>query len=186
MSGPRPAAITTHSASPDASPYLNVTDASPDTTSLTNTPLTTSIPCFLKPRSASLEISVSSVGSTRSSASNSCVLTPSRAYADAISDPDAPDPITASDDGSSLSAHASSVPSTRPPNEGPGSGRFTEPVASTIVLADSVCGPTLTWPPPISVPTPSTTSIEFFFIRPETPPVRGRTTFSRRAITAPQ
>jgi hypothetical protein len=37
----------------------------------TSVPVWTLIPCFLKPRSASLEMSASSVGSTRSSASKS-------------------------------------------------------------------------------------------------------------------
>ena len=60
---------------------------------------------------------------------------PSRAYAQAISVPDAPAPITAIDAGSSLSAHASSVPITLPPNSRPGIGFLTEPVASTTPLA---------------------------------------------------
>src|SRR5215207_11515842 len=59
--------------------------------------VSTSMPCFLKLRSASLLISGSSVGSTRSSASNNCTRVPSRANADAISAPEAPAPSTAMD-----------------------------------------------------------------------------------------
>ena len=51
--------------------------------------------------------------------------------------PDAPAPITASVFGSDSSAHASSVPITRPPNCVPGTGLATEPVASTIALVAS-------------------------------------------------
>ena len=80
-------------------------------------------------RPATLEMSASSVGSTRSSASNSSTSVPSRPYAEAISAPDAPAPTTASRCGSSSSAHASSVPMTRPPNSVPGIGLGTEPVA---------------------------------------------------------
>ena len=54
---------------------------------------------------------------------------PRRAYADAISVPDAPAPTTASVAGSSVKAQASSVPMTRPPKRVPGSGFFCEPVA---------------------------------------------------------
>ena len=66
---------------------------------------------------------------------------PAARSAEAISEPDAPAPTTAIDAGSSSSAHASSVPITRPPNCAPGIGRLTEPVASTIVLAE------ISWPP---------------------------------------
>ena len=142
------------------------------------------MPCFLRPRSATLEMSASSVGSTRSSASNSSTSTPSRAYAEAISAPEAPAPTTAIDFGSSVSAHASSVPITRPPNSVPGIGLLTEPVASTIVFAAIVCPPTVTCPAPASAPSPSISSIEFFLNRPATPPVSVLTTFSRRAVTA--
>ena len=48
-------------------------------------------------------------------------LVPRRAYAEAISAPEAPAPTTARLRGSSSSAHASSVPITRPPNWRPGS-----------------------------------------------------------------
>ena len=49
-------------------------------------------------------------------------LAPRRAYAEAISVPDAPAPTTTIVFGSSLSAHASSVPITRLPNLVPGIG----------------------------------------------------------------
>ena len=58
-----------------------------------------------------------------------------RPYAEAISAPDAPAPITASVLGSSSSAHASSVPITRPPKLVPGTGLGTEPVARITVFA---------------------------------------------------
>jgi len=89
----------------------------------------------LRPRSTSLEMSASSVGSTRSSASTSSTSLPSRANAEAISVPDGPAPTTAMRAGTSLSAHASSVPITRPPNCVPGIGRGTDPVASTTPCA---------------------------------------------------
>ena len=61
--------------------------------------------------------------------------------------PDAPAPTTARLAGSSFSAHASSVPITRPSNVVPGIGRFTEPVAITIAfVASSSWSPTLTVP----------------------------------------
>ena len=101
------------------------------------------MPCFLKPRAATFEMSASSTGSTRSSASNSWTSAPRRTYALAISVPEAPAPTTASFAGSSSSAQASSVPITRPPNSVPGIGRLTEPVASTIAFdASSSWSPT--------------------------------------------
>ena len=113
------------------------------------------MPCFLKPRSASLEMSGSSVGRTRSSPSKSRTSTPRRAYARAISVPEAPAPTTAIVAGSSSSAHASSVPMTRPPNFVPGIGRFTEPVATMTALAGLdllpvEAPPTLTLPSAVS------------------------------------
>ena len=66
MSGARPAAMTSHSACAGSPSTVNVTLSSPETTSLTKTPVRTLMPCFLKPRSASLEMSASSVGRTRS------------------------------------------------------------------------------------------------------------------------
>ena len=85
--------------------------------------------CLASPRPTTLEMSASSVGSTRSSASNSSTSVPRRPYAEAISAPDAPAPTTAIRPGSSSSAHAPSVPITRPPNCVPGIGFGTEPVA---------------------------------------------------------
>ena len=79
-------------------------------------------------------------------------------------------------------AHASSVPITRPPNDVPGSGRGTEPVASTMHFdASSSRSPTVTVLPPASVPSPSTYSIWFFLKRPATPPVSVLMTFLPRA-----
>ena len=66
-------------------------------------PVWTSMPCFLKPRPATREMSASSVGTTRSSASNSCTLAPSRRVAEAISPPDAPAPTTATGGGGPFS-----------------------------------------------------------------------------------
>ena len=112
---------------------------------------------------------------------------PSRAYADAISVPDAPAPTTASVAGSSVSAHASSVPMTRPPKWVPGSGFFTEPVARITNFAPysvpSKLPPTLTLPSSVTTPWPSMTSMAFFLKRPLTPPVSVLMTFLRRAPT---
>ena len=93
------------------------------------------IPWRLRPRSTSLEMSASSVGSTRSTASSSSTSLPRRANAEAISVPEAPQPTTARRAGTSASAHASSVPITRPPNSTPGIDRGTDPVASTTPCA---------------------------------------------------
>ena len=98
--------------------------------------------------------------------------------------PDAPAPMTASVCGSSSSAHASSVPITRPPKVVPGTGLGTEPVASTTVLASYSVSPTRTFASAVSDPTPSITSMLFFFIRPPTPPVRVLITLRRRSPTA--
>ncbi len=129
-------------------------------------------------------MSASSVGSTRSRASNKVTSVPRRAYADAISAPDAPAPTTAMDCGSSSSAQASSVPMTRPPNCVPGIGFLTDPVASTIVLASIVFSPMRTARSPARDASPSMTSIWFFLNSPDTPPVRVVITFLRLAPTA--
>jgi hypothetical protein len=75
------------------------------------------------------------------------------------------------------------VPITRPPNCAPGIGRLTEPVARMIVLAEIVSPLTVTAPSPASEPSPSITSILFFFISAATPPVSVEMTFVRRAET---
>jgi hypothetical protein len=184
VSAPRRAAITSQLASPACSPYPNVTLESLDRTFRTGVLVWISMPCRFKPRSATFEMSASSVGSTRSSISNSSTSTPRRAYAEAISAPDAPAPTTAIVFGSSGNAQASSVPITRPPNAVPGIGFFTEPVASRIVFALICWGPTLTAPLPASDPSPSISSIPFFLNSPDTPPVSVLITFSQRALTA--
>ncbi len=101
--------------------------------------------------------------------------------------PDAPAPTTASESGSSVSAQASSVPMTRPPNCVPGSAFFTEPVARITVLAaisvPSKLPPTLTLPSSVTDAWPSMTSMPFFLKRPETPPVSVLMTFLRRSPT---
>jgi hypothetical protein len=84
-----------------------------------------------------------------------------------------------------LSAHASSVPITRPPNCVPGIGLGIEPVASTTVLASmtvpSKLPPTFTLPSSVSEPKPSMRSILFFLKRPPTPPTSVEMTFARRS-----
>ena len=147
------------------------------------------MPCFLNERSATLETSASSVGSTRSSASKRVTPTPMRAYALAISVPDAPAPTTAMEDGSSSSAQASSVPMTRPPKLVPGIGRGTEPVARITPLAASISSPskfppTLTLASEVTEPWPSMKSMPFFLNRPLTPPVSVLMTRWRRWPTA--
>ena len=141
------------------------------------------MPWRLRPRSTSFEMSASSVGRTRSSASNSVTVVPSRAYAEAISAPDAPAPTTARLAGLSGRAQASSVPMTRPPNSVPGIDRATDPVASTIALAAIWLPSAVTVPDPASAPSPSINSMPFFLNSPATPPVRVLITFSRRAMT---
>ena len=116
--------------------------------------------CLASARPATLEMSASSVGSTRSSASKSSTSVPSRPYAEAISAPEAPAPTTAILPGSSGSAHASSVPITRPPNCVPGIGFGTEPVARITHLVASISvpsklPPTLTLPSAVTDPKPS-------------------------------
>ena len=166
---------------------MKETEDSPGLTPCTNVPVWTVIPCFLKPRSATLEMSASSVGRTRSSASNSVVSVPSRAYAEAISVPDAPAPMTAIEAGRSSSSQAPAVSITRPPKLVPGTGRATEPVARMTVLASisvpSKSPPTLTLPSAVTAACPLITSMEFFLKRPPTPPVSVLTTLSRRAPT---
>src|SRR6476469_9103017 len=61
--------------------------------------------------------------------------------AEAFSAPDAPAPTTTIVFGSAGSAHASSVPITRPPNCVPGIGFFTEPVARMTAFATSISSP---------------------------------------------
>ena len=78
MSGPRPAAITSQSASPCWSPYVNVTELSPVLTFSTSVPVWIAMFCLESARPAALEMSASSVGSTRSSASKSSTSTPMR------------------------------------------------------------------------------------------------------------
>ena len=114
-----------------------------------------------------------------------------RAYALAISVPDAPAPTTASDPGSSSKPQASSVPMMRPPKRVPGIGLGTEPVARMTPLATSISSPskfppTFTLPSEVTEPWPSMTSIPFFLNRPLTPPVSVLTTFRRRCVTAPK
>ena len=65
----------------------------------------------------------------------------------------------------------------------PGIGRFTEPVASRIVLAVISCPSTVSVPAPVRVAAPSMSSTLFFFSSPATPPVSVVITFSRRALT---
>ncbi len=107
--------------------------------------------CLASVRPAILEMSASSVGSTRSSASNSRTSLPSRPYAEAISAPDAPAPTTARRPGSESSAQAPSVLMTRPPNSVPGIGLGTEPVASTTHFVASIASPSRTWTLPSAV-----------------------------------
>ena len=101
--------------------------------------------------------------------------------------PDAPAPITARLPGSSSSAHAVSVPSTRPPNFSPSTGLGTEPTAITTFSA-SISSPSF-WAPirtlasSVSAPWPSISSILFLSKRKLTPLVSVLTTFSRWAAT---
>ena len=78
MSGPRPAAITSQSTSASSPPWLSFTDESADRTFSTSVPVWISMFCLESARPATLEMSASSVGSTRSSASNSSTFVPMR------------------------------------------------------------------------------------------------------------
>jgi len=60
---------------------------------------------------------------------------------------------------------------------------LTDPVASTIVLAEISWPPTVRVPLPVSVASPSMRSTLFFLSSPETPPVSVETTFLRRSET---
>ena len=146
-------------------------------------PVTISTFCLRISRAHAFAISSSSSGRIRSSASSSTTSLPSRPNADATSVPDAPAPITASEPGSSSSAHAVSVPRTRPPNRRPRIGVGTEPVARTTFRASisvpSLAAPIRTPPSSVRAACPSITSTLFFFISPLTPPVRVLTTLSR-------
>ena len=160
MSGPRPAAMMNQSTSAVWSPNENVTLSSEAWTFSTLVPVWMVMFCLASARPAILEMSASSVGSTRSSISNSRTSVPRRPYAEAISVPDAPAPTTAIFAGSSSSAHASSVPITRPPNWVPGIGLGIDPVASTTHLVASISvpskfPPTLTLPSAVTDPKPS-------------------------------
>ena len=96
----------------------------------------TSMPCFLKPRSASFEMSASSVGSTRSSASNSMHL-----GAEArVGGGDLRARRAGADDGERARAARSAPTPPRCRSRGrrtcvPGIGRLTEPVARITRLA---------------------------------------------------
>ena len=160
MSGPRPAAMMNQSTSAFSSPNEKLTLSSELVTFSTSVPVWIVMFCFASVRPATLEMSASSVGSTRSSASKSSTSVPSRPYAEAISAPEAPAPTTAILAGSSSSAHASSVPITRPPNSVPGIGLGIEPVARTTHLVASISvpsklPPTLTLPSEVTEPKPS-------------------------------
>jgi hypothetical protein len=72
--------------------------------------------CLAISRAAVRAMSLSSSGRICGSASSRTTSVPRRPKADATSVPDAPAPTTASRLGSSRSAQAVSVPSTRPPN----------------------------------------------------------------------
>ena len=78
MSGPRPAAMTNQSTSSLSSPNENVTLSSPPWTFSTSVPVWIVMFCLASARPATLEMSASSVGSTRSSASKSSTSVPSR------------------------------------------------------------------------------------------------------------
>ena len=70
--------MTSQSASPSESPYEYVTPESVLWMFSTMTPVWTSMPWRLKTRAATLEMSASSVGRTRSIASSSVTSEPSR------------------------------------------------------------------------------------------------------------
>ena len=102
--------------------------------------------------------------------------------------PDAPAPTTAIFCGSSSNAHASSVPTMRPPNSVPGIGFGIEPVARITHFVASISvpsklPPTFTLPSLVSDPKPSMYSTLFLRNSPDTPPVSVEITLRRRSPT---
>ena len=92
------------------------------------------MPSFLKVRSTTLAMSLSSAGRIWSSISIR-VTSVQRQYAEAISAPDAPAPTTAIDFGCSGRDQAPHVSTTRSPNSTPGIASAADPVARTTVPA---------------------------------------------------
>ena len=147
------------------------------------------MPCFLKPRSASLEMSASSVGSTRSRPSKSCHL-----GAEArVGGGDLGARRAGADDGerrraARSSAHASSVPMTRPPNAVPGIGLLDRAGREDRRPCRSPCTSRCRRPRRCrrrsATPSPSITSISFFLNSPATPPVSVLMTFVAARATA--
>ena len=113
------------------SPYLTFTDFLPASTDSTGVPVEIVMFCFLKVRSTTLAMSLSSAGRIWSSISIRVTSVPKRPYAEAISAPDAPAPTTAIDFGCSGSDQAPHVSTTRSPNSTPGIASATDPVART-------------------------------------------------------
>jgi hypothetical protein len=74
-----------------------------------------------------------------------------------------------------------------PPNDRPGTGRFTLPVARITALpAVKIRSPTRTSPSAVRAPSPLMSSMSFFLNNPATPPVSVLMTFLRRSPIAPK
>ena len=129
------------------------------------------MPCRLKEAASSREISSSSTGTIRGSTSMIVTRAPKRACIEANSTPTAPEPITTSDFGTSVSSSMdvedrmvlSSMSM-------PGSERGVDPVATMMFFAAKTVSPpsaptTATRPGPASRPNPAATSTRFFFMR---------------------
>ena len=117
MFAPRPTAISTMAAStrvawPSCS-SSTVTPSRPVRTACTFTPVRTSIFRLAKLRARSFEISSSSIGRSRGSASTIVTWTPYAAKTSANSTPTAPAPMTTTEGGSCSSRSASSELMTR-------------------------------------------------------------------------
>src|SRR5439155_8234654 len=102
----------------------------------TLTPVRTSIPRFLNERATTLTTSASQPGSSFGSASSSVTWVPRSLIIEANSQPMAPPPITATDEGNCSSISTSSdVITYLPSTSKPGRVRGTDPVAMMTLLA---------------------------------------------------
>ena len=179
MFAPRPTAISTRAASTRAAwpscSSSTVTPSRPTRTAWTFTPVRTSIFRLAKLRARSFEISSSSIGSSRGSASTIVTWTPYAAKTSANSTPTAPAPITTTEGGRRSSRSASSelmtrVLSMRHARQALGRRARREhdrPASSVWVLPSGAW--TRTAPGAVSVPRPGMRVILFFRNRNSTP-----------------
>ena len=147
-------------------------------------------PCFAKTRFASFATASSAAPRNAGSASSTVVSAPSRRQTLPISRPITPAPTTPSRFGTSVSASAPALSSTRTLSNGtPGSGRGAEPVATITCVALNFAGfgPSTSMlqpasaPPPANEPRPWKNATLFFLNRNRMPSLFCATTLSFRA-----